>query len=51
MVKISVGGSSKLESSETDIVESFVVNDHALISILDQLMDRESGVIRFNDSI
>jgi hypothetical protein len=39
MVKISVSGGGELEGSEADIVEGFVVNDHALISVLNELMD------------
>jgi hypothetical protein len=29
----------QLESPETDVVEGLIVKDHALISILDQLVD------------
>ena len=39
MVKISVGGSGEFEGSEADIIEGFVVNDHALISVFNELMD------------
>ena len=51
MVKISVGGGGQLEGSEADIVEGFVVDDHALVSVFDQLMDREGGVVGLNDSV
>ena len=51
MVKVTVGGSGELEGSEADIVEGFVVNNHALVCVLDQLMDGESGVVRLNDSV
>jgi hypothetical protein len=51
MVKITISGGGKLEGSEADIIESFVVNDHALISVFDQLMDRESGIVWLNDSV
>jgi hypothetical protein len=39
VVQVSVGGSGELEGSEADIVEGFVINDHALISVFDQLVD------------
>jgi len=39
VVEISVGGGGELEGSEADIVEGFVVDDHALVGVLDQLMD------------
>jgi hypothetical protein len=51
VVKITVGGGGKLKGSEADIVEGFVINDLDLISVLDQLMDGEGGVVRFNDGI
>jgi len=51
MVEISVGGSCQFKGSEADIIEGFIVNDHALISVLDQLMHRESGVVRLNHSV
>ena len=39
MVKITISGGGELEGSEADIIESFVVNNHALIGVFDQLMD------------
>ena len=51
MVQVSVGGGGQFQSSEADVVEGFVVNDHALVGVFDQLMDGESGVIRFNDGV
>ena len=51
MVKISVSGGGKLEGSEADIVKSFVVNDHDLISVFDQLMDGEGGVVGLDDGV
>jgi len=40
MVKITIGWGGKLEGSEADIIEGFVINAHNLIGILDKLMDR-----------
>jgi len=51
MVQVSIGGGGQFQSSETDVVEGFVINDHALIGVLDQLMDGEGGVVRFNDGV
>merc|ERR1711881_274693 len=51
MVKITVGGGGELEGSEADIVEGLVVNAHNLIGVLDELMDREGGVVGLNDSV
>ena len=51
MVEITVSGGGELEGSEADIVEGFVVNDHALVGVFDQLMDGESSVVGLNDSV
>jgi predicted CoA-binding protein len=51
MVKITISGGGELKSSETDIVESFVINDHALIGVFDKLMDGESSVVWLNNGI
>jgi hypothetical protein len=39
MVEISVCGSRELQSTETDVIESFIVNDKNFISVFDELMD------------
>ncbi len=51
MVQVSVGGGGQFQSSEADVVEGFVVNDHALVGVFDQLMDGEGGVVRFDDGV
>ena len=51
MIKITVGWGGELEGSEADIVEGFVIDDLDLISVLDQLMDREGGIVWLNDGI
>merc|ERR1712151_846511 len=51
MVQISVGWGGELEGSEADIVEGLVVNAHDIIGVLDELMDREGGVVWLNDSV
>jgi hypothetical protein len=51
MVQISVGGGGELESPEADIVESLIVNDHALVGVFNQLMHGQRGVVGLNDSV
>jgi len=51
MVKITVGWGGELKGSEADIVKSFVINAHDLIGVLDELMDREGGVVWLNNGI
>jgi len=51
MVKITIGGGGELKGSEADIVKGLVVNAHDIIGVLDELMDREGGVVRLDDGI
>jgi len=51
MVEITIGWGGKFKSSETDIVEGFVINNLNFISVFDKLMYGEGGVIWFNDSV
>ena len=39
MVQITISGGSELKGSEADIIESFVINTHDLISVFYELMD------------
>lgn len=41
----------ELEGSEADIIQSFIVKDHALISIFNQLMHREGCIVGLDHSI
>ena len=51
MVEISVGGGGELEGSEADIIEGLVIDAHDLISVLNELMHGESGVVWLNDGV
>ena len=51
MVEITVGWGGELEGSETDIIEGLVINAHNLIGVLDELMDREGGIVGLDDGI
>jgi len=45
VVQITIGGGGQLEGAEADIVQSLVVDDHHLISVLDELVDGQGGVV------
>jgi len=51
VVQITVSGGGEFEGSEANVVEGFVVNAHDFVSVFDQLVDREGGVVGFNDSV
>ena len=51
MVKVTVGWGGKFQSSETDIVESFVINNLDLVGVFDQLVDGEGSIVWLNDGI
>jgi len=40
VVKITISRGGEFKGSETDIIESFVINDHTFIGVFDELMDR-----------
>jgi hypothetical protein len=39
MVEITISWGSELEGTEADIVKGFVIDDHDLIGVFDELMD------------
>ena len=45
------GGCGELQSAEADVIESLVVENHALISVLNKLVDRERGIVWLHDSV
>jgi len=51
MVEITIGWGGELEGSEADIVEGLVINAHNLIGVLDELMDREGGVVWLDNGV
>ena len=51
MVKITIGWGGEFKSSETDIIEGFVINNLDLIGVFNELMDGEGGVIWLDDGI
>merc|ERR1719445_535481 len=51
MVQISVSRVGKLQSSEADVVESLVVDAVGLVSVLDQLVDGEGGVVGLHHGV
>jgi len=51
MVQVTISGGGEFQGSEADIIQGFVVNDHAFIGVFDQLVDREGGVVGFNDGV
>mmetsp|Transcript_6982 Transcript_6982/g.11591 ORF Transcript_6982/g.11591 Transcript_6982/m.11591 type:complete len:399 (-) Transcript_6982:117-1313(-) len=51
VVQVTVTWVSQLESTEADIVKGFVIKSKALVSVLNQLVDGESSVVRLNNSV
>jgi len=39
MVQVTISGGGKLEGSEADVIEGFVINNLDLISVFNKLMD------------
>merc|ERR1712159_968929 len=51
VVEVTVGWGGELEGTEADVVQSLVVKAHALVGVLDQLVDGEGSVVRLDDSV
>lgn len=51
MVQVAVGWVCQLQCAEANVVERLIVDAVSLVSILDQLMDRKSRIVRFNDGM
>jgi len=51
MVQVAECWCGELEGPETNIVQSFVVNAHRLVRVLDKLVDGQGGVVWFDDGV
>ena len=51
VVEVAVRGVRQLQGAHADVVESLVVNAEGLVRVLNQLMDREGGVVGLHDGI
>ena len=51
MIEVAEGRGRQLKGAEADIVKSLVVKDDALVSILDQLVHGEGGVVGLKNDI
>ena len=49
MIKVAICWSRELKGTETDIVQSLVVDAESLIRVLDQLMNREGCIVGLRD--
>jgi len=51
VVEVTVCWGCELQCSEADVVEGFVVNDEGFVSVFDELMDGECGVVWFDNGV
>jgi len=51
VVEVAVRWSSELEGAETDVIQSLVVNTVSLVSVLNQLVNGQCGVVRLHDCV
>lgn len=51
LIEITICRCVKLECSEANVVQGFVVNAEGLVGVLNELVDGESGVVRLDDGV
>ena len=51
VVQVTVGWGGELEGAEADVVQGLVVDAVSLVSVLDELVDGEGGVVRFDNGV
>jgi len=51
VVQVAIRGVGQLEGTHANVVEGLVINAEGLIWVLDQLVDREGGVVGLDDGI
>merc|ERR1712144_46307 len=51
VVEVAVCRGGQLEGTEADVVQGLVVKAHALVGVLDELVDRECGVVWLHNSV
>jgi len=51
VIEITICRSGQLERAEANIIKGLVVDAVCFIGILDQLVDRQSGVVRLDDRV
>jgi hypothetical protein len=51
VVQVTICGGGELEGAEADVLESLIVDAEGLISVLANLVNRESAVVWLNDSV
>ena len=51
MVQVTVRRGVELQGSETDVVESLVIDTEGLVGVLDKLVNREGSVIWLDNGV
>jgi hypothetical protein len=51
VVEVTVSGGCEFEGTEADIVQGFVVDNHDFVGVLNELVDRQGSVVRFDNGI
>ena len=51
VVQVAERGGGELQGAEADVVQGFVVQDHTLVRVLDELVHGKGGIVRFHDGV
>ena len=51
MVQIAIGWGCEFQGTETDVIKGLIVDAESLISVLNQLVHREGGIVGLHHSV
>ena len=51
VIEVTVGRSGQLQSAETDVIQSLVINAVSFIRVLNELMHGQSCIVRLHDRV
>ena len=51
MVEITIGWSGQLQSTEANVIQSFIVNAKCFIGVFHQLVNRQCGIVWLHNSV
>ena len=51
VVQVAISRGGELQGAEANVVQSFIVNAKSFVGVLDELMNREGGIVGFDNGV